>query len=303
MILKTRTDVEGGSGLADAMRKHPKTFDDLYSNMMAAGEAGGILDTILKRLATYIEKNVKLKGQVKSAMIYPIAVVVIAAVVVGAILWKVIPTFAVLFEGLGATLPMPTRIVIAMSNSLVQFMPFVLGGGFALAFAFRQYYATPQGRRVVDGTMLKLPIIGLILRKIAVARFCRTLATLLSSGVPILEGLDITAKTAGNAIVEDAVMKTRTAIERGETVSAPLKETGVFPPMVTQMINMGETTGALDTMLGKIADFYEEEVDVAVAGMLTLMEPVMIAFLGVIVGGIVIAMYLPIFDLISRMSG
>ena len=303
VILKTRSDVEGGSGLADAMRKHPKTFDALYSNMMAAGEAGGILDTILKRLATYIEKNVKLKGQVKSAMIYPVAVVVIAAVVVGAILWKVIPTFAVLFEGLGATLPMPTRIVIAMSNSLVQFMPFVLGGGFLLAFAFRQYYATPQGRRVVDGTMLKLPIIGLVLRKIAVARFCRTLATLLSSGVPILEGLDITAKTAGNAIVEDAVMTTRTAIERGETVSAPLKETGVFPPMVTQMINVGETTGALDTMLGKIADFYEEEVDVAVAGMLTLMEPVMIAFLGVIVGGIVIAMYLPIFDLISRMSG
>ena len=303
VILKTRSDVEGGSGLADAMRKHPKTFDALYSNMMAAGEAGGILDTILKRLATYIEKNVKLKGQVKSAMIYPIAVVVIAAVVVGAILWKVIPTFAVLFEGLGATLPMPTRIVIAMSNSLVQFMPFVLGGGFLLAFAFRQYYATPQGRRVVDGTMLKLPVLGLILRKIAVARFCRTLATLLSSGVPILEGLDITAKTTGNAIVEDAVMKTRTAIERGETVSAPLKETGVFPPMVTQMINVGETTGALDTMLGKIADFYEEEVDVAVAGMLTLMEPVMIAFLGVIVGGIVIAMYLPIFDLISRMSG
>ena len=303
VILRTRSDVEGGSGLADAMRKYPKTFDELYSNMMAAGEAGGILDTILKRLATYIEKNVKLKGQVKSAMIYPIAVVVIAAVVVGAILWKVIPTFAVLFEGLGATLPMPTRIVIAMSNSLVQFMPFVVGGGFLLAFAFRQYYATPKGRRVVDGTLLKLPIIGLVLRKIAVARFCRTLATLLSSGVPILEGLEITAKTAGNAVVEDAVMTTRTAIERGETVSAPLKETGVFPPMVTQMINVGETTGALDTMLGKIADFYEEEVDVAVAGMLTLMEPVMIAFLGVIVGGIVIAMYLPIFDLISRMSG
>ena len=303
VILKTRSDVEGGSGLADAMRKHPKTFDALYSNMMAAGEAGGILDTILKRLATYIEKNVKLKGQVKSAMIYPVAVVVIAAVVVGAILWKVIPTFAVLFEGLGATLPMPTRIVIAMSNSLVQFMPVVLIGGVLLAIAFNRYYATPQGRRVVDGTMLKVPVIGLVLRKIAVARFCRTLATLLSSGVPILEGLDITAKTAGNAIVEDAVMTTRTAIERGETVSAPLKETGVFPPMVTQMINVGETTGALDTMLGKIADFYEEEVDVAVAGMLTLMEPVMIAFLGVIVGGIVIAMYLPIFDLISRMSG
>ena len=303
VILKTRADVEGGSSLADAMRKHPAAFDSLYTNMMAAGEAGGILDTILTRLATYIEKNVKLRGQVKAAMTYPIAVMVIAGIVVGAILWKVIPTFATLFEGLGATLPLPTLIVIALSNSLVSYLPFIIMGGVGLTFGFRQFYATEQGRRVVDGILLKTPVLGMILRKVAVARFCRTLATLLGSGVPILEGLDITAKTAGNAIIEDAIMVTRAAIERGETISAPLKETGVFPVMVTQMINIGEQTGALDTMLSKIADFYEEEVDTAVAGMLTLMEPIMIAFLGVVVGGIVIAMYLPIFDLISRMSG
>jgi type IV pilus assembly protein PilC len=303
IILQTRSDVEGGSGLAEAMRKHPGAFDTLYANMMAAGEAGGILDTILKRLATYIEKNVKLKAQVKSAMTYPIAVMSIAAIVVGAILWKVIPTFASLFAGLGATLPLPTRIVIALSNSLVTFMPFVLVGGFAFVIAFRQFYATQRGRRVVDGALLKVPVLGAIVRKVAVARFCRTLATLLGSGVPILEGLEITARTAGNAIIEDAVMVTRGAIERGETVSGPLRDTNVFPPMVTQMINVGEATGALDTMLSKIADFYEEEVDTAVAGMLTLLEPIMIAFLGVVVGGIVIAMYLPIFDLISRMAG
>ena len=303
IILQTRSDVESGSGLADAMRKHPKAFDALYTNMMAAGEAGGILDTILKRLAVYIEKNVKLKNQVKSAMMYPIAVIMIATLVVAAILWKVIPTFASLFEGLGASLPLPTRIVIWLSNSLVMFAPFVILGMVGLAFTFRQYYQTHGGRRVVDGAMMRVPVIGIILRKIVVARFCRTLSTLLSSGVPILEGLEITAKTAGNAVVEDAVMVTRGAIERGETVSAPLRETGVFPPMVTQMINVGETTGALDTMLGKIADFYEEEVDAAVAGMLTLLEPIMISFLGVIVGGIVISMYLPIFDLISRLAG
>jgi len=289
--------------LADAMRKHPRAFDPLYSNMMAAGEAGGILDTILSRLATYIEKNVKLKAQVKAAMTYPIAVLSIAAIVVAAILWKVIPTFATLFAGLGATLPLPTRIVIALSNSLVSYMPAILVGGVVLTFAFRQFNGTERGRRVVDGTLLKVPVLGAILRKVAVARFCRTLATLLASGVPILEGLEITAKTAGNSIIEDAVMVTRAAIERGETVSAPLRETKVFPPMVTQMINVGEATGALDTMLSKIADFYEEEVDVAVAGMLTLMEPIMIALLGGVVGGIVIAMYLPIFALIGQLTG
>jgi type IV pilus assembly protein PilC len=301
-ILATRTSVEGGESLADAMKKYPKVFDPLFTNMIAAGEAGGILDTILKRLATYIEKAVKLKGQVKSAMIYPVAVIVIAALVVGIILWKVIPTFAALFSGLGAELPLPTRVVIGLSNGLVNFMPFVIVGIVAVAWGSRTYYSTVKGKYVVDGVVLKMPVLGLIMRKIAVARFCRTLATLLSSGVPILDGLDITARTSGNAVVEEAILKTRKSIERGETISAPLKETGVFPPMVTQMIGVGETTGALDTMLAKIADFYEEEVDTAVAGLLTLLEPIMIAFLGGVVGGIVIAMYMPIFDLISKLT-
>ena len=302
VISETRKDVESGASLADAMRKHPKTFDSLFTNMIAAGEAGGILDTILKRLATYIEKAVKLAGQVKSAMIYPIAVIVIAGLVVGVILWKVIPTFAQLFSGLGADLPLPTRIVIALSDNLVRFFPFIFVGGGAAAYGFKTYYATAKGRRVIDAVTLKLPILGNIMRKIAVARFCRTLSTLIASGVPILDGLEITAKTAGNAIIEDAIMITRTSIERGETISAPLKETKVFPSMVTQMIGVGEATGALDTMLAKIADFYEEEVDTAVAGLLTLLEPIMIALLGGVVGGIVIAMYLPIFDLISKLT-
>jgi type IV pilus assembly protein PilC len=302
VILATRESVEAGASLADAMKKYPKTFDPLYSNMIAAGEAGGILDTILKRLAVYIEKNVKLKGEVKSAMIYPVAVLVIAGLVVFAILWKVIPTFANLFSGLGAELPLPTRVVIWMSNSLITFMPIIIGGAAAIAYLFRRYYATENGRLVVDGVLLKLPILGNILQKVAVARFCRTLSTLLSSGVPILDGLDITAKTAGNAVIEGAIQTTRTSIERGETISSPLRDTKVFPSMVVQMINVGETTGALDTMLSKIADFYEEEVDTAVAGLLTLMEPLMIAVLGGIVGGIVIAMYMPIFSLISKLT-
>src|SRR3954466_14323962 len=301
VILQTRTDVESGASLAEAMRKHPKTFDPLFTNMIAAGEAGGILDTILKRLATYIEKAVKLAGQVKSAMIYPVAVIVIAGVVVGVILWKVIPTFASLFAGLGADLPLPTRIVIGLSNNRVRYFPilFIAGGG--AAYGFKTYYATENGRRTIDAITLKMPILGNIMRKIAVARFCRTLSTLISSGVPILDGLEITAKTSGNAVVEDAIMVTRTSIERGETISAPLKDTAVFPSMVTQMIGVGEATGALDTMLAKIADFYEEEVDTAVAGLLTLLEPIMIALLGGVVGGIVIAMYMPIFDLISKL--
>jgi type IV pilus assembly protein PilC len=303
VILATRADVESGASLADAMSKHPKVFDPLFTNMIAAGEAGGILDTILKRLATYIEKAVKLKSQVKSAMVYPVAVVVIAAVVVGVILWKVIPTFANLFAGLGADLPLPTRIVIALSNGLVRFMPLVIVAIVAGAWGFRSYYATPNGRRVIDASVLKMPVLGPLMRKIAVARFCRTLSTLLASGVSILEALDITARTAGNAVVEDAIQTTRKSIERGETIASPLRDTAVFPPMVVQMIGVGEATGALDTMLGKIADFYEEEVDVAVAGLLTLLEPLMIAFLGGVVGGIVIAMYLPIFGLISKLTG
>jgi type IV pilus assembly protein PilC len=301
-ILTVRSDVESGAALADAMKRHPKTFDALYSNMIAAGEAGGILDTILKRLAVYIEKSVKLKGQVKSAMIYPIAVICIATIVVAAILWKVIPTFASLFAGLGAQLPLPTRIVIAMSDGLVSYGPIVAVVIGLIVFGVKRYYDTEAGRFQIDALLLRMPILGMILRKIAVARFCRTLSTLLSSGVPILDGLDITAKTAGNAVIEGAIQKTRTSIERGETVSGPLRETNVFPSMVVQMINVGETTGALDAMLAKIADFYEEEVDTAVAGLLTLMEPLMIAVLGGIVGGIVIAMYMPIFDLISKLT-
>jgi type IV pilus assembly protein PilC len=302
VILQTRSDVEGGMSLAEAMKRHPKCFDALFCNMIAAGEAGGILDTILKRLAVYIEKAVKLKSQVQAAMIYPIAVITIAAVVIGVILWKVIPTFAALFSGLGAELPLPTRVVIALSNNLVRFMPFILIGIFGGGYGFKQYYGTEKGRRLIDAVSLKLPILGPILRKIAVARFCRTLSTLMASGVPILDGLDITARTSGNAVIEEAILTTRRSIERGETIAAPLKETKVFPGMVVQMIGVGEATGALDTMLGKIADFYEEEVDVAVEGLLTLLEPLMIALLGGAVGGIVIAMYMPIFDLISKLT-
>jgi type IV pilus assembly protein PilC len=303
VILETRAEVEGGASLADAMKKNPKVFDSLFTNMIAAGEAGGILDTILKRLATYIEKAVKLKNQVQSAMVYPVAIVVIATVVVGVILWKVIPTFATLFAGLGAELPLPTRVVIGLSNGLVRYMPFVLLGIGAFVFGLRSYYGTPNGRMACDRLLLRAPVFGPMFRKIAVARFCRTLATLLASGVSILEALDITAKTAGNAVVEQALYATRKSIEGGDTIAAPLKETSVFPPMVVQMISVGETTGALDTMLGKIADFYEEEVDVAVAGLLTLLEPLMIAVLGGVVGGIVIAMYMPIFSLISKLTG
>jgi type IV pilus assembly protein PilC len=302
VILATRSEVEGGASLADAMRRHPKAFDTLYVNMVAAGEAGGILDTILKRLAVYIEKNVKLQGQVKAAMIYPAAVMTIAGLVVAVILWKVIPTFAELFAGLGAELPLPTRVVIWASNTFVKALPFMVAGVIGGVFSLRAFYATYGGRRTVDRIMLKLPILGMILRKIGVARFCRTLSTLMASGVPILDGLEITARTAGNSVLEDAIMVTRQSIERGETVSVPLEKTKVFPAMVTQMINVGETTGALDAMLSKIADFYEEEVDTAVAGLMTLLEPVMIAILGTIVGGIVISMYMPIFKLIEKLS-
>jgi type IV pilus assembly protein PilC len=302
VLQQTRMDVEGGASLADAMRKHPKAFDDLFTNMIAAGEAGGILDTILKRLALYIEKNVKLKAQVKGAMVYPVSVLSIAGIVIAVILWKVIPTFAAMFAGLGAELPLPTRFVIALSHWLVRGMPFFVVGVILLVVGFRRYYATYGGRRVVDKIILKAPIFGTLMQKIAVARFCRTLSTLISSGVPILDGLEITARTAGNAIVEDAIMFVRKGVESGLTLAQPLKDTGVFPPMVVQMVGVGEQTGALDAMLSKIADFYEDEVDQAVANLLTLMEPIMILFLGISVGGIIIAMYLPLFDLISKLS-
>jgi type IV pilus assembly protein PilC len=302
ILLQVRQDVEAGSTLADAMRRHPKAFDNLYVNMIAAGEAGGILDTILQRLSVYIEKAVKLRQQVRSALIYPVAVIVIAAIVVAVILLKVIPTFAALFTSLGAELPMPTRVVIAASHFLARYFIFFVIGIAAGIFFLRQYYATYNGRRMIDGLLLKLPVLGNILKKIAVARFCRTLATLTSSGVPILESLDITARTSGNAIVEDAIIDVRKAVEGGKTIVEPLRESGVFPNMVVQMIGVGEQTGALDAMLNKIGDFYEDEVDAAVAGLVKLLEPVMIFILGVVIGGIVIAMYLPMFTLISKIG-
>lgn len=302
IIKQVRTDVESGSSLAEAMKKHPKVFDDLFVNMVAAGEAGGILDIILQRLSTYIEKAVKLKSQVKSALIYPVTIIVIAAGVVFIILWKVIPVFAALFAGLGGEMPLLTRIVIESSNFVARYFPFIIiiliFGGIAIS----RYHKTYRGRRLIDGALLKIPVIGMLLRKIAVARFCRTLATLTSSGVPILDGLEITAKTAGNAIIEDAVMAVRKAVEEGKTLSEPLGDTKVFPPMVVQMINVGEQTGALDQMLSKIADFYEEEVDTAVAGLMKLLEPVMITVLGAVIGTIVAAMYLPLYSVLSKIG-
>ena len=297
-----RQDLEAGASLAEAMSRQPHAFNPLFTHMVAAGEAAGILDAIFKRLSVYIEKQAKLQSQVKSAMIYPVAVLAIAGIVVGVLLWKVIPTFASLFEGLNAKLPLPTRIVIGASDLFIWALPVLVAGGFLGAFLFRRYYETHAGRLKVDGMLLRMPLIGIILRKVAVARFCRTLSTLISAGVPILTGLDITGRTSGNAVVEAAVKQARLAIERGETISAPLRATGVFPPMVAQMIGAGESTGALDTMLAKIAEFYEDDVDVAVAGLLTVLEPIMIALLGVIVGGIIISMYLPLFELINQLT-
>jgi type IV pilus assembly protein PilC len=301
-LIQIRQDVESGSNLADSMRKHPKIFNDLFTNMVAAGEAGGILDTILQRLAQYIEKSVKLNSQVKSAMIYPVAVISIACIVVAVILWKVIPVFAALFKGLGAELPMPTQIVIWLSNFIADYWWLIGIVIVGTIYSLRRYHETYKGKRVLDGIILKMPILGLLMRKIAVARFCRTLSTLTASGVPILDGLQITARTAGNAIIEDAIMATRKSVEEGKTISEPLADTDVFPSMVVQMIAVGEQTGALDTMLSKIADFYEDEVDTAVAGLMKLLEPVLIAFLGVAIGGIVIAMYMPMFTLIGQIG-
>ena len=303
VLQAVRTDVEGGSTLAFAMRQHPRVFDELYSNMVAAGEAGGILDTILQRLSSYIEKAVKLKRAVQSAMVYPVAVITIAVGVVILILWKVVPIFVSLFASLDAALPLPTRMVISASNFVGRYMIFMIPGFIVLGYAFKKYYRTESGRRMVDGILLKVPVLGSVLRKIAVSRFARTLSTLISSGVPILEGLEITAKTAGNAIIEEAIMRTRTSIEEGKTIVEPLRESGVFPTMVTQMVSVGEQTGALDSMLAKIADFFEDEVDAAVADLLTAIEPIMILVLGLIVGGIVISMYLPLFSLIAKLSG
>jgi type IV pilus assembly protein PilC len=299
-----RGSVEGGATLSASMKQFEKVFDPLYYNMVEAGETGGILDTILQRLSSYIEKNVKLKRAVQSAMIYPAAVLGIAGGVIILLLWKVVPIFTQLFNGLGVDLPLPTRIVIMLSNFVGSIYGLIIAAFFAgTVFALKSWYGTPQGRMAIDSVILKIPLIGPLMRKIAVARFTRTLGTLISSGVPILEGLDITARTSGNAVVERAITQTRKAVEAGRSLVDPLKDTGVFPGMVTQMIGVGEQTGAMDAMLQKIADFYEDEVDAAVKDLLTAMEPIMIVVLGVVVGGIVISMYLPLFSLIGKLAG
>ena len=304
VLTGTRSAVEGGSNLSTAMKQYPKVFDPLYSNMVEAGETGGILDTILQRLSTYIEKNVKLKAAVKSALIYPIGVLSIAAGVIILLLWKVVPIFATLFAGLQVDLPLPTKIVIGASHFVGSiFGLLILVGVVAAIFGLKVAYGTPGGKFAIDTVILKLPVLGILMRKIAVARFTRTLGTLISSGVPILEGLDITAKTSGNAVVERALTQVRKALEEGKSLTEPLKESEVFPGMVTQMIAVGEQTGAMDAMLQKIADFYEDEVDVAVKDLLTALEPIMIVFLGLVVGGVVISMYLPLFTLIGKLSG
>ena len=304
VLTGTRTAVEGGSTLSAAMKQYPKVFDPLYTNMVEAGETGGILDTILQRLSSYIEKNVKLQRAVKSAMVYPVGVMSIAVAVIVLLLWKVVPIFATLFAGLGVDLPLPTKIVIALSHfvgSIFGLLIFVgVGAGI---FGIKVWYGTPAGRMAIDTIILKLPVLGILMRKIAVARFTRTLGTLISSGVPILEGLDITARTSGNAVIEKALTQVRRSLEEGKSLTEPLRESEVFPGMVTQMIAVGEQTGAMDAMLQKIADFYEEEVDAAVKDLLTALEPIMIVFLGLVVGGVVISMYLPLFSLIGKLSG
>ena len=298
-----RTTVEGGATLANAMRQYPTIFDDLTTNMIEAGETGGILDIILQRLATYVEKAVRLRAAVKSALIYPCAVVGMAVLIVGALLKWVVPIFANLFAGLGVNLPLPTRITMGLSAFVQAFWWVFLFGGVGLWFGIKQIRKNPRGKYYFDKMLLNLPVVGGLLRKIAVGRFTRTLGTLITSGVPILDGLTITAKTSGNAVLEEALMKVRKAIEEGRTIVDPLRECGVFPNMVTQMIGVGEATGAMDSMLQKIADFYEEEVDAATKDMLAMLEPVIIGILGVSIGGIVISLYMPLFAMIAKLAG
>jgi type IV pilus assembly protein PilC len=295
-------DVESGHTVADALAKHPNAFSDLYVNMVAAGEAGGILDTILMRLATFMEKNDALIRKVKGAMIYPGVIMSVAVIAICVLLIFVIPVFESMFGSVGLALPLPTRIVIGLSRFLKGYWYLIglaIGGTF---FLFKRYYATPNGKLQIDKAMLKVPVLGDVLRKSAVSRFTRTLGTLISSGVSILDGLEITAKTAGNRVIQDAIMASRASIAGGDTIAAPLQKSAVFPPMVISMIAVGEQTGGLDEMLSKIADFYDEEVDAAVSGLLSLLEPIMIVFLGVVVGGMVVAMYLPIFDMINAVQ-
>ncbi len=298
-----RTTVEGGATLANAMRQFPTVFDDLSTNMIEAGETGGILDLILQRLAGYVEKAVKLRSAVKSALIYPIAIVSLAILIVGALLKWVVPIFANMFTGLGVDLPLPTRVVIGLSHFIGEFWWFFFIGLGGLVYGLKQIRKNPKGKYYFDASLLKLPVMGPLLRKIAVARFTRTLGTLITSGVPILDGLSITARTSGNAVLEEALMKVRKAIEEGRTIVDPLKESGVFPNMVTQMIGVGEATGAMDNMLQKIADFYEDEVDAATKDMLAMLEPVIIGLLGIMIGGIVISLYMPLFAMIGKMAG
>jgi len=298
-----RGGVEGGSTLANAMRGYPKVFDELSTNMIEAGETGGILDTILQRLAQYVEKNVKLRAAVKSALIYPVSVITIAGLIVAALLKWVVPIFANLFAGLGVALPLPTRMVMGLSTFVGHFWWVGIGAAIGAVFGIRQIRQHPRGRYLLDKLLLKMPVVGVLLRKIAVARFTRTLGTLITSGVPILEGLAVTARTSGNAVLEEALMKVRKAIEEGRTIVDPLKECGVFPNMVSQMIGVGEATCAMDAMLQKIADFYEDEVDAATKDLLAMLEPIIIGILGVCVGGIVISLYMPLFSMIAKLSG
>ena len=299
IIRSVKEDIEGGTSLTDALKKYPKVFDGLFVNLIAAGEAGGILDVVLGRLSNYLEKAMKLKAKVKSAMTYPLAVLVISFGVVALLLLKVIPVFQKMFEGAGSELPGPTAMVIAASEFAQSYWWVILAVIIILVIAFRQFYKTEKGRWMVDSATLRMPIFGPVFKKVAVAKFSRTMATMMSSGVPILEGLNIVSKTSGNVVVEDALMKTRQSISEGQSIAEPLSASGVFPPMVVQMIAVGEATGALDSMLNKIADFYDDEVDAAVEAMTSLLEPVMMVFLGGIVGGMIVAMYLPIFKLAS----
>ena len=297
ILLKVKGDVEAGSTFAEALKKHPRVFNELFCNLVAAGEAGGILDTILNRLATYIEKTMNLKKKIKGAMVYPSVVLVVALGVVVLLLTFVIPIFQKMFTDMGATLPPFTQLIINLSEFLRHFWPLIAFLLFGLALVFRYYYKTEKGREVVDGNILKLPIFGSLIKKVAIAKFTRTLGTMLSSGVPILEGLEIVARTSGNRVIEKAVLKTRASIGEGKTVAEPLGASGIFPPMVVQMISVGESTGALDSMLGKIADFYDDEVDAAVAALTSLLEPLLMVFMGSAIGALVIAMYLPIFQM------
>ncbi len=299
---EVRSDVEGGSSLADAMVKQPKAFDDLITAMVEAGESGGVLDVVLRRLAEFLDKLVKLKAQVRSALLYPAAVTVVAIMVVYIILWKVIPVFEQLYAGLGGEMPFLTQVVVGISNFLGRWSPMIFLGVIVLVLGIRVYYRTPRGRRVIDRILLRIPILGDLLLKIAVARFGRTLATLTVSGVPILEGLDITARTAGNSVIEDAVYDIRTEVEKGRELSGPMAETKRFPSMAVQMVAVGEQTGAIDQLLTKVADFYEQEVDIAVEGLMKLIEPMLIVFLGVVIGFIVTAMYLPLYSMLSEIN-